>query len=41
MTRIQNSQTWDQPHRAPDRLTSILGIVIGLLTALATNVLLH
>lgn len=41
MTRMQNSQTWDQGHTAPDRFTSILGIMVGLLAALAANVFLH
>lgn len=41
MTRMQNSQTWDQTYNGPDRLTSILGIVVGLLSALAANILLH
>ncbi len=41
MTRTENSQTWDQSWIAPHRFTSILGIVVGLLTALAANLILH
>ena len=41
MTYVENSQTLEPSTTAPDRLTSILGIVVGLLTALAANLMLH
>ncbi len=41
MTRTENSQTWSRTQIVPARFTSILGIVIGLLTALAANLMLH
>ena len=41
MTHAENSQTWPQAQIGPDRLTSILGIVVGLLTALAANLMLR
>jgi hypothetical protein len=41
MTRLENSRTWNQQPMGPDRLTSVLGILIGLLTALAANLMLH
>ncbi|HVP44623.1 MAG TPA: hypothetical protein VMS96_14425 [Terriglobales bacterium] len=40
MTRMENSQTWPQAHIA-HLFTSILGIVVGLLTALAANLMLR
>lgn len=41
MTRTENSRTWDLRQSGPDQITSILGIVVGLLTALAANLMLH
>ena len=41
MTRLENSRTWDLPQSRPAQLTSILGIVVGLLTALAAHLMLH
>ena len=36
------SRSWTRvENRGPDRLTAILGIVVGLLTALAANLMLH
>ena len=41
MTRMENSRTWPQTQIVPDGFTSILGIVVGLLTALAANLMLR
>ncbi len=41
MTRMQNTRALAVAAPAPDRLTSILGLVVGLLTALAANLMLH
>ncbi len=38
----ENSRSWTGAQdRGSDRLTNILGIVVGLLTALAANLMLH
>ncbi len=41
MTHLQNTRALAVAAPAADRLTLVLGLVVGLLTALAANLMLH